>query len=189
MEYVSSTVFSSPLGWNAVSLRESRVARLSFGHSSDVDAEYAAAAWRDSLGLLAADDRGHPQPADGTIKQILTQIVRRLRAFMAGEADDFLDVAIDDRGMTEYHCRVIDELRRVPIGRTISYGELAARAGSPGAARAAGNFMAGNQVPLVIPCHRVIRSDGGLGGFSAPSGIAMKKRLLNMEARMAGQML
>ena len=96
MEYVSSTVFSSPLGWNAVSLRESRVARLSFGHSSEVDAEYAAAAWRDSLGLLAADDRGHPQPADGTIKQILMQIVRRLRAFMAGEADDFLDVAIDE---------------------------------------------------------------------------------------------
>ncbi len=71
---------------------------------------------------------------------------------------------------------------RVPVGRTVSYKQLAAKAGNPRAARAAANACARNPMPLRIPCHRVIAADGGLGGFS--SGLAWKQRLLELEQQM-----
>ena len=77
------------------------------------------------------------------------------------------------------------ELRNVPYGQTLSYAELAAKAGSPKAARAVGSVMAQNRVPLIIPCHRVVGSGGHLGGFSAPRGIAFKKQLLELEANLS----
>ena len=68
-----------------------------------------------------------------------------------------------------------------PVGTTLSYGQLAARAGSPRACRAVGNCIAGNKIPIVIPCHRVVLSGGGIGKYSAPGGARMKKRLLMIE--------
>ncbi len=72
--------------------------------------------------------------------------------------------------------------RRIPWGQTRSYAQLAAVAGRPGAARAVGSVMAKNRVPLVVPCHRVIASSGQLGGYSAPQGLSLKRRLLAMES-------
>ena len=65
-------------------------------------------------------------------------------------------------------------------GHTVTYGELATRSGTPGAARAVGSVMARNRVPVVIPCHRVVAA-GGMGGFSAPNGLQLKQRMLNLE--------
>lgn len=76
---------------------------------------------------------------------------------------------------------VLDACRGIPYGKTASYADLARAAGNPGAARAAGGAMAHNPLPLVIPCHRVLRSDGSLGGFSSPRGIKEKERLLRLE--------
>ena len=76
-------------------------------------------------------------------------------------------------------------LRRVPRGRTVAYGELAALAGRPGAARSVGAFMARNRFPLLVPCHRVVAHDGGLGGFSSSGGLGDKKRLLTLEGVLA----
>jgi len=73
----------------------------------------------------------------------------------------------------------MQELMKVPAGSTVTYGELAARAGSPGAARAVGNVMATNPMPLLVPCHRVVATDG-LGGFTG--GLAVKRALLRLEA-------
>ncbi|HLA86043.1 MAG TPA: MGMT family protein, partial [Thermoguttaceae bacterium] len=73
--------------------------------------------------------------------------------------------------------------RRIPYGRTRTYGQLAAEVGHPQAARAIGRFMASNRVPILVPCHRVVAADGRLGGFSAPGGVAFKRRLLEMESR------
>ena len=67
------------------------------------------------------------------------------------------------------------------LAGALSYGELAANAGKPGATRAVGNTMARNRFPIVIPCHRVVGAGGGLGGFSAPSGISLKEKLLSLE--------
>lgn len=87
------------------------------------------------------------------------------------------------RGAGDFARRIYTELRRVKWGETVTYGELAARAGEPSAARAVGMVMAKNPVPLIVPCHRVVRSDGGIGGFSAPGGADFKKKMLALEGR------
>jgi methylated-DNA-[protein]-cysteine S-methyltransferase len=83
--------------------------------------------------------------------------------------------------VTPFSVRVYEAARRVPPGCTVSYGELARAAGSPGAARAVGRAMATNPFPIVIPCHRVLASGGKAGGFSAYGGVATKDRLLAIE--------
>ena len=88
-------------------------------------------------------------------------------------------VALDAK--TEFRRRVLQQCRRIPYGDTLTYAELAVAAGSPRACRAVGNIMARNRIPLVIPCHRVVGSHGSLGGYSAPSGLPMKQRLLRLE--------
>jgi methylated-DNA-[protein]-cysteine S-methyltransferase len=108
---------------------------------------------------------------------------QRIQAYAAGQRDDFSDVPVALDGYTEFQQRVLRQCRRIACGRTVSYAELAARAGAPGAARAVGGVMARNRIPLVIPCHRVVASGGSLGGFSAPHGIRMKRRLLELERR------
>ena len=103
-----------------------------------------------------------------------------LRAFFAGEyrfdADDF-----DWTRVTPFRRRVYSELARSQPGQRLSYGDLAALAGSPGAARAVGQAMRHNPFPPLVPCHRVVRGDGSLGGFNGPGGPALKQRLLERE--------
>jgi methylated-DNA-[protein]-cysteine S-methyltransferase len=102
----------------------------------------------------------------------------RLRAYFAGERVNFR-CAVRGIGTTEFDHEVWDGARRIPYGETWTYGELAAMIGHPGAARAVGSALGRNPVPVVVPCHRIIRSDGGLGGFSA--GIHWKISLLALE--------
>ncbi len=90
-------------------------------------------------------------------------------------------VDIDVSRMTPFRQAVLEACRRIPYGQTASYGDLAQAAGKPGAARAAGSTMACNPLPLVVPCHRVLCSDGTIGGFSSPRGVEQKKRLLALE--------
>jgi methylated-DNA-[protein]-cysteine S-methyltransferase len=99
-----------------------------------------------------------------------------------------LSVIRVDLGTTRsFAGRVLEACRRIPFGETMSYADLADAAGSPRAARAVGNVMAANRIPLIIPCHRVVGAGNSLGGYSAPAGLAMKKRLLAMEAAAAGR--
>jgi methylated-DNA-[protein]-cysteine S-methyltransferase len=109
-------------------------------------------------------------------------LARRLRAYASGKPESFRDVVVDPGPQTAFQRRVIACCRAIPRGETRSYGQLAAKAGSPGAGRAVGQCMAANRTPLVIPCHRVVRSDGGLGGYSAPGGQKLKRLLLDLEA-------
>ncbi len=88
------------------------------------------------------------------------------------------EVPVDLSGLTHFQGVVLTACRQIKLGWTITYAQLANRIGRPGAARAVGNALARNPLPLVIPCHRVLRADGNLGGFSAPGGIRMKKKLL-----------
>lgn len=91
------------------------------------------------------------------------------------------DVPLDLTGFTTFRKRVLRACRRIPYGKTASYSDLAANVGCPGAARAVGSTMANNRFGLVVPCHRVIRTDGSLGGFSASAGVSLKWRMLAME--------
>lgn len=110
-------------------------------------------------------------------------LVRRLQAYTEGEMDNFQDVAIDPGPQTDFRQRVIAHCRQIPPGSTLSYGRLAARAGRPYAARAVGNCMAANRIPLIVPCHRVVGADGGLRGYSAQGGLRRKQSLLDLESR------
>ncbi len=111
-------------------------------------------------------------------------LVDRLIAYARGNRDDFADIRIDGAGRTTFQQSVLERCRQVGWGRVITYGELALAAGFPGSARAVGSVMSQNRVPLVIPCHRVVAAGGSLGGFSAPNGLRMKRRLLTLEGAL-----
>ena len=107
------------------------------------------------------------------------ELVERLRAYFAGREDAFEDVDLDLEYETPFLERCALELRRIPRGEVVTYGELAALAGAPRAARAAGSFCARNRLGLFVPCHRVV-SAGGLGSYGS-YGVAYKRRLLELE--------
>jgi methylated-DNA-[protein]-cysteine S-methyltransferase len=106
-----------------------------------------------------------------------------LAAYFDGDVDALDAIAVAPQG-TEFKQLVWKALRDVRAGSTISYGELAARVGAPGAARAVGTANATNPICLVIPCHRVVRAGGGLGGYGF--GVDRKRWLLGHEARPGG---
>ena len=89
------------------------------------------------------------------------------------------------KGYTAFQRAVWTACMEIPAGQTRSYKWIAERIGRPGAVRAVGNALGANPFAPVVPCHRVIRSDGGLGGFSAAGGTAAKRRLLDRESRAA----
>ena len=112
----------------------------------------------------------------------LRELVGQIRSYAAGEVQDFRDVRIDLEHLNMFSRRVVQLCRELRYGETIEYGQLARRSGSPTAARAVGQVMALNRLPLIIPCHRVVSAGGRMGGFSAADGVATKRRLLAMEA-------
>jgi methylated-DNA-[protein]-cysteine S-methyltransferase len=129
---------------------------------------------------------GHELPRPGVGEEADGgELADRFAAYFSGEHCSFDDVALDLADTTSYQRALLDALRSMPYGETVTYGELAALAGSPGAARAAGTFCAGNRFPLVVPCHRVVAA-GGIGGFGS-LGVEYKRRLLELER--AGRVL
>jgi methylated-DNA-[protein]-cysteine S-methyltransferase len=164
-------VCSTTLGWIAVALRGAAVQRLVFGHTTA-----KAALW--GLGRDESRRGETARPAS----ELARDLAARLEAYADGELDEFRDVEIADDGLTTFGRAVVARCRAIPYGQTRSYGQLAALAGRPGAARAVGQVMATNRVPLIVPCHRVVAAGGLLGGFSAPQGLSMKRRLLALEA-------
>jgi methylated-DNA-[protein]-cysteine S-methyltransferase len=110
---------------------------------------------------------------------VTTSLVEGLQAFFRGEEIAFGDVDLDLEYPTPFQLDLARTLRAIPRGDVVSYGELAALAGRPGAARAAGTFCAQNKLPPFIPCHRVVAATG-IGGYGA-SGIEYKRRLLALE--------
>jgi methylated-DNA-[protein]-cysteine S-methyltransferase len=160
-------IFPSRLGWMALVGAGPALKLLTFGHSS---AKKAAAG-------LARRFEGDVRRGDWN-----RRLVQRLQAYASGARDDFLDAEVDFGPQTPFQRRVLERCRHIPYGVTVTYGQLAEQAGFPGAARAVGRCMAANPIPLVIPCHRVIGADKGLCGYSGSGGIAMKRRLLVLEA-------
>ena len=109
----------------------------------------------------------------------VADLVRRLERYFSGAADSFDDVPVDLEYETPFLERCALALRGIPRGEVVTYGELAALAGAPGAARAAGSFCARNRLGLFVPCHRVVAANG-LGGYGS-FGPAYKRRLLALE--------
>ena len=166
---LQASVFSTPLGWFGLVGEERRVWRLVLGHRS------AAEAWASLHRHFANEslDEFDWHPA----------LRKKLAGFAAGKRMSFDNINVRTEHRTAFQRKVIDATRAIGFGETTSYGELAARAGSPRAARAVGTVMSNNEVPIIIPCHRVLASGGRIGGFSAPQGIDLKQRLLELEAQ------
>ncbi len=160
------TAFATRLGWMAMVAEKNHLKQLVFGYPS----KKTALAALDKQLLAAA------KPIDA-----VSPLTKRLRAYAEGQADDFHDVAVDLGEKTPFQQKVLKLCRRIPFGKTMTYGELAKRAGAPGAARAVGSCMARNRLPLVVPCHRVVPSGSRLGNYSAPGGTETKQHLLDME--------
>ncbi len=147
--------------------------------------------------LVAVTDRGllrisfDPDPAamEEEIARIAGRaVLRSPRAVDAarGELDEYFDrrrrsfdLTVDLRGTTDFTARVLAELARVPYGHTATYGDLAARAGRPRAARAVGMVMNRNPIPIVLPCHRIVGASGDLVGYAG--GLGRKVELLRLE--------
>jgi O-6-methylguanine DNA methyltransferase len=130
--------------------------------------------------LLGMDAQVESEPSTKNpawVKKLAVQIGKH----MAGEPQDFADVPVDLSSVGDFARTVYDELRRVPAGQTVSYGELARRVGRPTGARAVARAMAANPIPLFVPCHRVMGASGTLTGFSGADGITTKARLLFAE--------
>lgn len=111
----------------------------------------------------------------------LDEARRALDRYFAGERLDF-DLPVDLGGVAPFHRRVLDATARIPAGRVATYTQVATRAGSPRASRAAGNALHNNPVAIVVPCHRVLRNDGSLGGYGG--GLAAKEWLLRHEGAL-----
>ena len=116
-----------------------------------------------------------------SIPEAVQRIADSVRDYLAGAQTDFSFIAIDMATASLFRRRIYDAARAIGWGRTATYGELARRVGEPGGARAVGQAMAQNPVPLIIPCHRVLASGNATGGFSAYGGRALKLRLLTIE--------
>lgn len=110
-----------------------------------------------------------------------------VQALLAGEPRDLLEVVLDEREVPEFNRQVYALTRRIPVGQTLTYGEVAARLGQPGAARAVGRAEGSNPFAPIVPCHRVMGAGGVGTGFSAHGGVETKLRLLAIEARATGQ--
>lgn len=130
--------------------------------------------------LFSTDGRpASPDPDWDDNPAALADAVRQLTAYFAGELENF-DLPLSPQG-TAFQQRVWNELQKIPYGKTISYGELARRIGNPKASRAVGLANGSNPISIVIPCHRVIGSNGKLTGYGG--GLPIKEKLLALEKR------
>lgn len=170
-----SITFQSAIGWISVLARRQKVVHLTFRNSNESASKSALAS---RIKELDADC------AMGAPSRWLERLATRIINYTEGEPDPLQDIEVDLSGLADFQSKVVRQCRKIPYGSTVSYAELASRAGSPSAARAVGNVMAQNKVPLIIPCHRVICSTGKLGGFSAPGGIKIKSQLLDLESSL-----
>ncbi len=108
-------------------------------------------------------------------------IVRMLEAYFENGTERFSGLEFKLGGMTPFQRKVLETIYKIPPGETMTYGEVAKAAGRPGAARAVGNVMAHNPIPLILPCHRVVATNG-LGGFTG--GLDVKRKLLRLEGAL-----
>jgi methylated-DNA-[protein]-cysteine S-methyltransferase len=119
------------------------------------------------------------EPVEAPASPLLAEAIHQVEAYFAGERHDF-ELPLDWSLISGFNRQVLRELASgVRFGQVVGYGDLAGRVGQPGAAQAVGVAMGSNPLPVVVPCHRVVESDGGIGGFGG--GLETKRKLLALE--------
>jgi methylated-DNA-[protein]-cysteine S-methyltransferase len=159
-------IVDSPVGPLLVAASERGLLRVSFDPDPERELE--------QLGRIAGPRVLRAPRAVDNVRRELDEYFERRR--------DAFDLTLDLRELTPFSLRVLGELALVPYGATSTYGELAARAGKPGAARAVGTIMNRNPVPIVLPCHRIVGSTGALVGYGG--GLDRKVLLLRLEGAL-----
>jgi methylated-DNA-[protein]-cysteine S-methyltransferase len=165
---VATAIGDIGLGWSAAGLRVLQLPEAD-----------RCATERRLAGALARHGEAGVRPADPPPP--IRRAIASLGEYCRGIAVDFASVPLDLTGLPTFRQRVYAAARAVAWGRTVSYGELARRIGQHGAARAVGQALGLNPLPIIIPCHRILASGGRIGGFSAYGGAATKQRLLELE--------
>lgn len=127
-------------------------------------------------GYLARVTKGRPQRSADKVAAVKKMVLTYLRG-----ASNRIDIDVDLSGITPFQRRVLEETRKVPRGQVSTYAEIARRIGNPKAVRAVGQALKRNPVPIVVPCHRVIASDGSLGGYGGEMRSKRKVQLLKLE--------
>jgi methylated-DNA-[protein]-cysteine S-methyltransferase len=174
MKHISYFLFETSLGicgiaWQGPETKNSSPAVL-FLQLPDTTEKLTEEKIAESTGGQKAD----PPPS-------INGIAERIRTHLNGKVQDLSDIPVDLEGVGSFTRQVLTACRNIPAGRTMSYSELAQVIHRPKAARAVGQALARNPIPLIIPCHRVLTQAGRAGGFSAPGGVETKKRILAKE--------
>lgn len=164
---VAWAVEDTPIGPLTLAATPSGLVRVGFGGDESLLSELAA----------------QVSPRVVRLPARLDAVRRQLDEYFAGRRRHF-DLDLDRRLSRGYRLAVLEELSRVPFGQTVSYKDLAERTGHPGASRAVGTAMATNPIPIVVPCHRVLRTGGALGGYGG--GLDTKVWLLRHEGALLG---
>lgn len=168
MTYYRFALFDTAIGRCGIAWSERGIAAVQLPEPSTA---------RTRARLLQRFPEAQERPPSAAVKSAIERIV----ALLDGKPADLSGVALDMQGVPPFHRRVYEAARAIPAGSTRSYAEIAARAGRPGAARAAGQALARNPFPIVVPCHRVLAASGKGGGFSAWGGVRTKLRILAIE--------
>jgi methylated-DNA-[protein]-cysteine S-methyltransferase len=128
-----------------------------------------------------------PDAVDGEPPAAIKDAMTRIANVMNGAKDDLSSIPLDLSGVPPFHRKVFEATRAIPPGQTLTYGDIAARIGEPGAAQAVGQALGANPFAPVVPCHRVLAAGGRMNGFSAHGGIATKRKMLEIEGAIERQ--
>ena len=166
---ISGGVFETELGFVGLAVRRESVVRTTLPEISEFNA------WL----RMEQTDNG---PDTDDYVEFLESVMDMIVSYCAGEPVDLTSVSVDNSRVSEFTRKVREACRTIPRGEVRTYRWLAEQAGNPNASRAAGRAMATNPVPLLVPCHRVVGSNGKLTGFGGSRGVRLKERLLKMES-------
>jgi methylated-DNA-[protein]-cysteine S-methyltransferase len=168
------SLFDTPIGRCAIAWSERGVAGVQLPEASEAE----------TRGRVV---RRVPRAVEAEPPPAVRHAIEGIVALLAGQrtpAAELAFVELDLRGIPAFERRVYEVARTLRPGETSSYGEVARKLGDPSAARAVGGALGRNPFPLVVPCHRVLAADGGLGGFSASGGATLKRKLLQIEGAL-----
>lgn len=141
---------------------------------------------RDEAATRARVRKRYPSASEATPPSSVQNAIDGMAALLRGEPRDLTNVVIDNDGTPEFNAMVYAITRKIPPGKTMTYGEIAERLGDKSLAREVGTALGQNPCPIVMPCHRVLAAGGKSGGFSASGGVVTKLRLLSIENAQPG---
>ncbi|HTV70586.1 MAG TPA: methylated-DNA--[protein]-cysteine S-methyltransferase [Rhizobiaceae bacterium] len=166
-------IFETALGWMAVTWSAEGLTRVWLPE-------------RERESVLRRVEKREANLPDAPLSPVIAAVVESLKSYAAGEEVDFSTVPLDLSGIDDFRLAIYDAAKALHYGETVTYGELAKRAGHPGLARETGAALGQNPLPIVVPCHRILAAGNKIGGFSAPGGSRTKEKMLAMEGVRVG---